>query len=131
MRKMNPIAQDTFLRCVSVSILWRGVFFVVFMSCLFVPVVRAADVSSVAPQRQAELIRMVRQDCGSCHGMTLKGGLGSPLLPEALRDKPAEGLVATVMQGRPGTAMPPWKAIITEKEADWIVARLLAGFPQE
>lgn len=82
-------------------------------------------------QRQIELIRMVRQDCGSCHGMSLKGGLGSPLLPENLRDKPVDGLVATVMQGRPGTAMPPWKAIISETEAEWIVARLLAGFPQE
>lgn len=82
-------------------------------------------------QRQVELIRMVRQDCGSCHGMTLKGGLGSPLLPGNLRDKPVDGLVATVMQGRPGTAMPPWQAIISEAEAEWIVARLLAGFPQE
>jgi cytochrome c55X len=81
--------------------------------------------------RQVELVRLVRQDCGSCHGMTLKGGLGSPLLPENLRDKPVEGLVATVLYGRPGTAMPPWKAMLTEAEAEWIVARLLAGFPRE
>ena len=86
---------------------------------------------SVSAARQVELIRMVRQDCGSCHGMTLKGGLGSPLLPGNLRDKPVDGLVATVMQGRPGTAMPPWQAIISEAEAEWIVARLLAGLPQE
>ena len=96
------------------------------------PVMTVTTVSgTVSTQRQTELIRMVRQDCGSCHGMSLKGGLGSPLLPEALRDKPVEGLVATVMQGRPGTAMPPWSAIITEQEAEWIVARLLVGFPQE
>lgn len=24
-----------------------------------------------------EMIRLVRQDCGACHGMTLKGGLGA------------------------------------------------------
>ncbi len=83
------------------------------------------------PQRQRELIHMVRQDCGSCHGMTLKGGLGSPLLPENLQDKPVEGLVATILQGRPGTAMPPWKSLMSEVEAEWIVARLLAGFPKE
>jgi len=83
------------------------------------------------PLRQHELIRLVRQDCGSCHGMTLKGGLGSPLLPDALRDKPAASLVATVVHGRPGTAMPPWMTILAEGEAEWIVARLLAGFPSE
>lgn len=87
----------------------------------------------VAPsvERQSELVRLVRQDCGSCHGMTLKGGLGLPLRPEDLRDKPVMSLVATILSGRPGTAMPPWKAILTEAEAEWIVARLLAGFPEE
>jgi len=51
--------------------------------------------------RQKELVHLVRQDCGSCHGMTLKGGLGPALLPENLRDKPAEGLTATIYYGRP------------------------------
>lgn len=74
---------------------------------------------------------MVRQDCGSCHGMTLKGGLGSPLLPANLRDKPPESLVATVLQGRAGTPMSAWKSILGEEEAEWIVAELIKGFPQE
>ena len=43
--------------------------------------------------RQKQLVHLVRQDCGSCHGMTLNGGLGPALLPETLKDKPAEGLV--------------------------------------
>lgn len=81
--------------------------------------------------RQKELIHLVRQDCGSCHGMRLSGGLGLPLTPEALRDRPFDGLVATVYHGRPGTAMPPWKSIITEKEAEWIVLQLIAGFPED
>ena len=34
--------------------------------------------------REAQLVRMVRQDCGSCHGMTLAGGLGPALTREAL-----------------------------------------------
>lgn len=81
--------------------------------------------------RQRELVRIVRQDCGSCHGMTLKGGLGLPLTSAALRDKPFEGLVATVVYGRPGTAMPAWKTILSEPEAEWIVQRLMQGFPEE
>lgn len=80
--------------------------------------------------RQRELVHMVRQDCGSCHGMTLKGGLGPSLLPEALRDKPVEGLAATIYHGRPGTPMPPWKQFLTEAEADWIVRQLIKGFPR-
>lgn len=79
--------------------------------------------------RQQELIHLVRQDCGSCHGMSLKGGLGPALLPENLAGKPTEGLVAIVLHGRPGTAMPGWSAFLSEPEAEWLVARLRDGFP--
>lgn len=88
--------------------------------------------AALAAERDAaELTRLVRQDCGSCHGMRLTGGLGFPLTPDALRDKPVDGLVATVLYGRPGTAMPPWKSILSEGEAQWIVNQLLTGFPEE
>ncbi|MCK6413072.1 MAG: cytochrome c [Azonexus sp.] len=80
--------------------------------------------------RQRELVRMVRQDCGSCHGMTLQGGLGPALLPADLKDKPVEGLAATIYQGRPGTAMPPWQRFLNEAEAQWIAERLMTEFPQ-
>lgn len=72
---------------------------------------------------------MVRQDCGSCHGMTLKGGLGPALLPEDLLGKPSESLVATIYAGRPGTPMPPWQQFMSEAEAAWIVQKLISGFP--
>ena len=77
--------------------------------------------------RQTELKHLVRQDCGSCHGMSLAGGLGLPLRPETLRDKPKENLVATILYGRPGTAMPPWGPFLTEAEAEWIVEMMLKG----
>lgn len=80
--------------------------------------------------RQKELVRLVRQDCGSCHGMTLQGGLGPALLPANLRDKPAEGLMATIVYGRPGTPMPPWQQFVSEAEASWIVEKLLSEFPR-
>ncbi len=86
---------------------------------------------TVGAERARELVRLVRQDCGSCHGLTLKGGLGPPLLPETLRDKPEDSLRSTVLQGRSGTPMPPWQAFVSEAEADWIVKHLMAGFPQE
>ncbi len=93
--------------------------------------VSLAAAQTVGAARQKELVRLVRQDCGSCHGMTLNGGLGPPLTPQALKQKPAEGLKATILGGRPGTPMPPWGAFMTEAEADWIVNELLKGFPNE
>jgi cytochrome c55X len=93
----------------------------------------AAETKPAAPeeQRARELIHIVRQDCGSCHGLTLAGGLGPALTPDALADKPFEGLVATVVSGRPGTPMPPFLGIVSEPEAEWIVDQLMRGFPPD
>jgi cytochrome c55X len=77
--------------------------------------------------RQAELRNLLQQDCGSCHGLTLKGGLGPALLPENLAGKPRELLLNTVRYGRPGTAMPPWGPLLSETDIAWLVDRLLAG----
>lgn len=90
----------------------------------------AAGAEAPDALRRTELVRLVRQDCGSCHGMTLQGGLGSPLLPASLRDKPPASLVATILGGRPGTPMPPWKQFVSESEAVWIVEQLMSEFPQ-
>lgn len=82
-----------------------------------------------APPRQAELLHLLRQDCGSCHGLTLKGGLGPPLLPATLAGKPDAALVATILHGRPGTPMPPWAFALSEEETEWLVSVLRQGLP--
>lgn len=82
-------------------------------------------------ERQKALIHMVREDCGSCHGLTLKGGLGPSLLPQAIGGKDAEMLKNTILQGRAGTPMPPWQTFLTDDEARWIVEQLQKGFPDE
>jgi len=99
--------------------------------CLTVGLAATPATAQLGPEREQALIRMVRQDCGSCHGMQLTGGLGPALTPAALEGKPVESLATTIYAGRPGTPMPPWKAMLKESEADWIAQRLLAGFPQE
>lgn len=91
----------------------------------------AAPQAQPAQARERELVRMVRQDCGSCHGLRLTGGLGPPLTREALNDKPVDSLAAVIFHGRPGTPMPPWRRLLSEPEAQWIAERLVAGFPQE
>lgn len=80
--------------------------------------------------RQRELVRMVRQDCGSCHGMRLTGGLGPPLDAARLASWPLESLVATIHQGRPGTPMPGWAPLLSLADTRWIAEQLQRGFPE-
>lgn len=82
-------------------------------------------------ERKRELIHLLRHDCGACHGLRLAGGLGPALDPRTLRDKPAEGLAQTILKGRPGTAMPGWQPLLTEREAQWLVETLIRGLPEE
>ena len=82
-------------------------------------------------ERQQELVRMVRQDCGSCHGLHLTGGLGPALTPEALAGKPLASMVSTIYRGRPGTPMASWSAMLSEPDAQWIAEQLFAGFPEQ
>jgi cytochrome c55X len=77
--------------------------------------------------RQGELIHLLRHDCGSCHGLTLKGGLGPALLPGDLEGLPGEGLAVIILDGVPGTPMPPWRGLLAEEEAAWLAERLLEG----
>ena len=95
--------------------------------CLVAP----AAAAQPSADRQQALVRMVRQDCGSCHGMRPTGGLGPALPPQALADKPLTSMAATIVHGRPGTPMPPWRALLAESEALWIAAQLQRGFPEE
>ncbi|MDA7948575.1 MAG: cytochrome c [Hyphomicrobiaceae bacterium] len=80
--------------------------------------------------RESELTHLVRQDCGSCHGMTLKGGLGGPLLPESLADLESESIASIILGGVPGKPMPPWQGELSEEDAMWIADNLKKGFPQ-
>ncbi len=81
-------------------------------------------------QRQRELTQLIKHDCGSCHGLTLQGGLGPALTPQALQDRVPGHLARVISEGRNGTAMPPWGELLTTAEVEWIVQQLLAGLPQ-
>lgn len=77
--------------------------------------------------RQNELLYFIKHDCGSCHGMTLKGGLGPALLPATLSAKPKGFLVTTILEGRKNTAMPPWKTMLSQDDAIWVTEQLQQG----
>ncbi len=115
----------------------RAVFFVVtcfltpFLTLLLTlsPTPLHAREKGISPSRQGELIHLLKQDCGSCHGLTLAGGLGPPLLPAELSGKPPAWLRDVILDGIPNTAMPPWRPILNENEVAWLVKRMLQGIP--
>ncbi len=102
------------------SRLWRNA------ALIFIAAMASASAGDVAPDA-TRLSSLVRQDCGSCHGLTLKGGLGKPLTAEHLRAWSSEQLVSIILDGVPGTPMPPWRPLISEADARWIVDRLQQG----
>lgn len=95
-------------------------------ACAVLALAVTPALADVSAERAQALEHMVLQDCGSCHGLTLKGGLGRPLTTEALTNAEPEGLALIILDGIPGTAMPPWRPLLTEDEALWI-ANYLKG----
>ena len=77
--------------------------------------------------RQANLMNLLVQDCGSCHGLTMKGGLGTPLRPADLDGKDDAALAELILDGIPETPMPPWRGQLTPAEARWMVEQLKQG----
>ncbi len=96
--------------------------------CIGLAAIAASSVfaGEIAPD-PAKLSNLVRQDCGSCHGLTLKGGLGKPLTAERLTQWDRDQLVHIILDGVPGTPMPGWRPLLTDAEAVWIADELKQG----
>jgi len=94
---------------------------------LLASLVAATADAEIGAARQAELLGLLKNDCGSCHGLTLRGGLGPALTPPALAGKPAAMLRTAILEGRPGTPMAPWRPFLNDAEATWLVEQLLTG----
>lgn len=90
-------------------------------------VVGAQAGQELAAARQADLMNLLVQDCGSCHGLTMKGGLGSPLLPKTLDGKDAASLAEIILDGIPDTPMPAWRGQLSAAEALWMARQLKQG----
>lgn len=83
----------------------------------------AADLISAS--RQQDLKNLLIQDCGSCHGLQMKGGLGPALQASDLQDKSMAYISSIILDGKPGTAMPAWRPLISPEEARWLAELLL------
>lgn len=102
-----------------------------FLLCQLALLLPLTASATPSPQRQQQIIDLLRQDCGACHGMTLKGGLGPALTAKALAGRPAALLQETISNGRPGTPMPPWRQFLSQDEITWLVKQLQQGLGHE
>lgn len=103
----------------------------VFLAVAFAVEGDTTNNTILSEQRRVELHNLLIQDCGSCHGMTMKGGLGPALTPAVLKTKSRKMIEITILHGRPSTPMPPWNSILTQDEVRWIVDTLYAGDTHE
>lgn len=102
----------------------RAVLFVL-LSGLF----PSAAAEELSEQRVQELKRLLHQDCGSCHGLALDGGLGPALSPERMQAYNREALTRLILEGVPGTAMPAWQSQLSRREARWLAEHLQSRDP--
>ncbi len=72
-----------------------------------------------------DFAKVYEKECQGCHGPIHQGGVGSDLRPSALKDKNDYMLADTILNGRPGTAMPEWKKMFSKDDADGMVDWLI------
>jgi len=57
--------------------------------------------------------------------MTLKGGLGPDIRAATLKGSSPKAIKEIILDGVPGTPMPPWRSLLSEGDAEWIAHYLL------
>jgi cytochrome c55X len=102
----------------------------IWLALSFMVAAPLAASDQLSGDRQQELHNVLIQDCGSCHGLTMHGGLGPSLVPDRLAGKSIEYLSSVILNGRPGTAMPAWRSLLSPAEARWMATQLLQGEAQ-
>lgn len=115
-------------RSSSLIVLLSSLVFTTIVSILS-PQFAYTEENTITPssKRQQELLHLLKQDCGSCHGMLLKGGLGPPLLVQNFENKSIELITNIILFGRSGTAMPPWQGLLSAQDAKWLAQQLKIG----
>ena len=69
--------------------------------------------------------RLYTTNCGGCHGYDLEGAGGPSLFADALLSRRTDDMLLFVIRnGRPGTRMPPWKAVLTDDKIGQIIGYL-------
>lgn len=90
---------------------------------LVMSVAAMAVVSSslVADTSNMDVEAVFEKECQGCHGPNHEGGVGSDLRPNVIAKKNSQDLATVVLNGRAGTAMPPFKDKFNKADADKMV----------
>jgi cytochrome c55X len=83
--------------------------------------------SEPTAERRAQLEVMFLHDCGSCHGLTMNGGLGPSIRPSDVADLSDHDLATIITDGIPGTPMPPWGRHLSSEDVGWIIRLMRQG----
>jgi len=68
-----------------------------------------------------DVAKVFEKECQGCHGPNHEGGVGADLRPKVIAKKNSYMLAETILNGRPGTAMPQFKESFTKADADKMV----------
>lgn len=74
-----------------------------------------AIVSTAAMAYDADAV--FERECQGCHGPKHQGGVGSDIRPAVVKPKNSQMLAEKILNGVPGTAMPPFKQTMSKNEA--------------
>ena len=74
-----------------------------------------------AGQSNMNVEEVFEKECQGCHGPNHEGGVGSDLRPSVIAKKNAYTLSETILNGKAGTAMPPFKEKFSKDDADKMV----------
>ncbi|MDX9813854.1 MAG: cytochrome D1 domain-containing protein [Sulfurimonadaceae bacterium] len=93
------------------------------MNKLVLSAAALAVVSSglVADTSSMDVEAIFEKECQGCHGPNHEGGVGSDLRPAVIGKKNSSDLAAIILNGKAGTAMPPFKSTFTQTDADKMV----------
>jgi len=103
---------------------WARLSVLILLGCASAAAPAPVHGEPVSEDRKASLDHLLRQDCGSCHGMTLQGGLGPALLPERFAGRDVDSIADMILYGNPEKAMPPWKDLLSQAEARYLAERI-------
>ncbi len=81
--------------------------------------------TAYAGTSKMDFAKVYEKECQGCHGPIHQGGVGSDLRPKVLKKKNTDMMAETILNGRPGTAMPSWKHMFSKDDAygmiDWLM----------
>ena len=74
-----------------------------------------------ADTSKMDVEKMFEKECQGCHGPNHEGGVGADLRPAQLDKKNAYTLAEVILNGRPGTAMPPFSEKMNKADAQKMI----------